>query len=257
MYKGIRVGAVIPALNEEQSIGLVVEDIRSQLNRDGSQVVDDVVVCDNGSTDSTSRVAIEAGATLVTDAKKGYGRACLTAIGALRESSPEILIFIDGDHAFDAGDIPRMLHSIERGADLVIGSRSLGKSEPGALSLAQRFGNKVATSLIGLFWNVRITDLGPFRAIRLSALDRLSMRDEAFGWTVEMQVKAIVMGLTMVEVPVNTKVRLGRSKISGTIKGVFLAGFGILSKIFQLRFATFSISSPTFSSGLSSVENDT
>lgn len=246
MYKGSRVGAVIPALNEEQSVGLVVEDIRSQRNSDGSQIVDDVVVCDNGSTDSTSRVAIEAGATLVTDSKKGYGRACLTAIAALQESSPEILVFIDGDLAFDAGEIPRMLHSIERGADLVIGSRSLGKCEPSALSLSQRIGNKVATSLIGLLWSTRVTDLGPFRAIRSSALSRLSMRDEAFGWTVEMQVKAIEMGMTIVEVPVNTRVRLGRSKISGTVKGVFLAGFGILSKIIQLRFASPSIPSTQF-----------
>ena len=243
MYKGSKVGAVIPALNEEQSVGLVVQDIRALRNSDGSQIVDNVVVCDNGSTDSTACVAIEAGATLVTDTTRGYGRACLTAIAALQESSPDILVFMDGDHAFDAADIPQMLHSIERGADLVIGSRALGKCEPGSLSLAQRFGNKLATNLIGLLWNTHTTDLGPFRAIRSSALDRLSMRDEAFGWTVEMQVKAIDLGMSIVEVPVDTKVRLGQSKISGTIKGVLLAGFGILSKIFQLRFATHTNSS--------------
>lgn len=243
MYNGIRVGAVIPALNEEQSVGLVVQDIRSLRNSDGTQIVDDVVVCDNGSTDSTSRVAIEAGATLVTDTKRGYGRACLTAIATLQERSPEILVFMDGDLAFDARDIPHMLHSIERGADLVIGSRSLGKCEPGALSLSQRIGNKVATLLIGLLWSTRITDLGPFRAIRSSALDRLFMRDEAFGWTVEMQVKAIEMDMSVVEIPVNTRVRLGRSKISGTIRGVLSAGFGILSKILQLRFSTPFVSS--------------
>lgn len=243
MYKGIRVGAVIPALNEEQSIGLVVRDIRAQRNSDGTQIVDDVVVCDNGSTDSTSRVAIEAGATLVTDTKKGYGRACQTAIAALQKTSPEILVFMDGDLAFDAGDIPQMLSLIAQGADLVIGSRALGKCDPGALSISQRIGNKVATFLIGLLWSVRVTDLGPYRAIRSSALDRLLMRDEAFGWTVEMQVKAIEMGMSIVEIPVNTRVRLGRSKISGTINGVLLAGFGILTKIVQLRLSALSVSS--------------
>lgn len=235
MFKGIRVAAVVPALNEEESIGLVVRDICSQKNEDGTSVVDDLVVCDNGSTDSTSSVAIEAGATLVSDRKKGYGRACLTAIDALRDKVPGIVIFIDGDHAFDARDIFVMLDSIDRGADLVIGSRVLGNCEPGALSVTQRIGNRVATILIGLLWGTRVTDLGPYRAIRSTALDRLRMQDEAFGWTVEMQVKAIKMDMCIVEIPVNTRVRLGHSKISGTIKGVILAGIGIILKIIQLR----------------------
>ncbi|MXW06754.1 MAG: glycosyltransferase family 2 protein [Gammaproteobacteria bacterium] len=243
MFKGIRVGVVIPALNEEASIGLVVRDIYSQRNEDGTQIVDDLVVCDNGSTDSTARVATEAGATLVSDQKKGYGRACLTAIETVRKQSPGIVVFTDGDHAFDANDIPTMLHSIDQGADLVIGSRTLGNCEPGALSVAQRIGNRVATALIGLLWGVTITDLGPYRAIRTTALDRLCMRDEAFGWTVEMQLKAIKMDMRIVEIPVNTRVRLGYSKISGTFKGVVLAGTAILLKIIQLR-----IFNPTTSS---------
>lgn len=243
MFKGIRVGVVIPALNEEESIGLVVRDIYSQRNEDGSLVVDDLVVCDNGSTDSTARVATEAGATLVSERKKGYGRACLTAIDALRKKSPGVVVFTDGDHAFDGGDIPTMLHSIDQGADLVIGSRTLGNCEPGALTVTQRIGNRVATGLIGLLWGATITDLGPYRAIRSTALDRLCMQDEAFGWTVEMQVKAIKMDMRVVEIPVNTRVRLGYSKISGTIKGVILAGTTILLKIIQLRFFNPSTSS--------------
>ena len=235
MFKGIRIGAVVPALNEEESIGLVIRDICAQQNSDGTQIVDDLVVCDNGSTDSTSRVVSEAGATLVSDRKKGYGRACLTAIEALRERSPGVVVFMDGDHAFDARDISEMLHSIDRGADLVIGSRTLGNCEPGALTMSQRIGNKVATILIGLLWGTPITDLGPYRAIRSTALDRLCMQDEAFGWTVEIQVKAIKMDMRIVEIPVNTRVRVGRSKISGTLKGVILAAIGILSKIIQLR----------------------
>ena len=235
MFNGVRVGVVIPALNEEESIGLVVRDIYSQRNEDGTRIVDDVVVCDNGSTDATARVATAAGAVLVSDRKKGYGRACLTAIDTIRKKSPGVVVFMDGDHAFDASDIPTMLNSIDQGADLVIGSRTLGNCEPRALSVAQRIGNKVATALIGLLWGAPITDLGPYRAIRSTALDRLCMQDEAFGWTVEMQVKAIKMNMRIVEIPVNTRVRLGYSKISGTIKGVILAGTTILFKIIQLR----------------------
>ena len=242
MFRGVRVSAVIPALNEEQSIGLVVQDIRSQRNNDGTPLVDEVVVCDNGSTDLTSRIAVEAGAKLVTNQKKGYGRACLTAIAALRENWPGIVVFTDGDFAFDAGDISRMLQSIEQGADLVVGSRTQGYCEPGALSLSQRIGNRVATFLIGLLWRTRVTDLGPYRAITSRALDRLLMRDEAFGWTVEMQVKALMMGMRVVEIPVDTRVRLGQSKISGTVKGSILAGIGILSKIVQLRVSRHSSS---------------
>lgn len=235
MFNGVRVGVVIPALNEEESIGLVVRDIYSQRNEDGTQIVDDVVVCDNGSTDATARVATEAGAVLVSDRKQGYGRACLTAIDTIRKESPGVVVFMDGDHAFEASDIPTMLNSIDQGADLVIGSRTLGNCEPGALSVAQRIGNKVATTLIGRLWGATITDLGPYRAIRSTALDRLCMRDEAFGWTVEMQIKAIKMDMRIVEIPVNTRVRLGYSKISGTMKGVILAGITILFKIVQLR----------------------
>lgn len=243
MFNGSRIGVVIPALNEEESIGLVVRDILSQRNEDGTQIVDDLVVCDNGSTDSTARVATEAGAALVSDRKKGYGRACLTAIDAMRKKSPRVVVFMDGDHAFNAADIPTFLHSIDQGADLVIGSRTLGVCERGALTVAQRIGNRVATILIGLLWGATITDLGPYRAIRSTALDRLCMQDEAFGWTVEMQVKAIKMDMRVVEIPVNTRVRLGYSKISGTFKGVILAGTAILLKIIQLRICNPSISS--------------
>ncbi|MCZ0941645.1 MAG: glycosyltransferase family 2 protein [Gammaproteobacteria bacterium] len=233
MYEGLTVGAAIPALNEAQSVGLVVRDLLALRNEDQSPAIDEVVVCDNGSSDATAERAVEAGARVVHEARHGYGRACLAAIRALAPS--DIVLFTDADHAFHAAQAVSLLHVISTGADLAIGSRTLGEQDRGALTRSQRAGNWVATTLIRLLWGQRVTDLGPYRAIRGTALADLDMRDTAFGWTVEMQVKAVQQGLITVEVPVDTRQRIGQSKISGTLRGAVSAGCGILGMIAKLR----------------------
>lgn len=235
MYRGHRVGVVIPALNEEASIGPVVDGLRSQRNSDGTRIVDSVVVCDNGSTDQTSARATDGGAHVVFEPQKGYGRACLTAIERLRKAAPDITIFIDGDNAFEPEAIRAFLAEILSGSDMVLGSRTKGNCENGSLSTTQRFGNHLATLLIKLLWGTSYSDLGPYRAIRSAALERLNMSDEAFGWTIEMQIKANQHGLKITEIPVNSRKRIGKSKISGTVVGVIRAGYGILSTILKLR----------------------
>ena len=235
MYSDYRIGAVVPALNEEESIGAVVDGLFAQLNTDGTSIVDHIVVCDNGSTDQTSKSAVDHGAEVVVEPQKGYGRACLTAIDQLRRHHPEIVVFIDGDNTFEGGELCLLLTEIVNGADLVIGSRSKGNYEKGSLSSSQIFGNRLATMLIRLVWGYRYSDLGPYRAIRFGALKRLSMADEAFGWTIEMQIKAIQHGLQITEIPVNTSNRIGESRISGNLVGIFKAGYGILSTIAKLR----------------------
>ena len=233
MYRGLTVGVAIPALDEAASIGSVVGDLKDLRNDDGSAVIDDIVVCDNGSRDTTGTCATEAGARVVREARKGYGSACLAAIAELERT--DVVLFTDADHAFHASQACRLLDGIAGGADLVIGSRALGGMDPGAMSATQVFGNRLATALVRWLWGQSVTDLGPYRAIRTQALSSLAMRDATFGWTVEMQVKAIQHALQIVEVPVDTRVRIGKSKISGTVRGVLGAGFGILSMIAKLR----------------------
>ncbi|MCY3641891.1 MAG: glycosyltransferase family 2 protein [Gammaproteobacteria bacterium] len=227
------VGVVIPALNEAQSVGLVVGDLLALRNEDETRIVDEVVVCDNGSTDATAERAAEAGARVVQERQPGYGSACLAAIRA--QTPSDIVLFTDADHAFHAAQAVGLLNGITAGADLTIGSRTLGEQDRGALTRSQRAGNWVATTLIRLLWGQRMTDLGPYRAIRGTTLADLDMRDTAFGWTVEMQVKAIQQGLTTVEVPVDTRQRIGQPKISGTLRGAVCAGCGILGMIAGLR----------------------
>ncbi len=235
MYRNMTVGAVIPALNEERAIAAVVTDLLTLRNAAGAAVVDDIVVCDNGSTDATAARATRAGARVVREDRPGYGSACLAALGALRPV--DAVLFTDGDHAFHAAQAPRLLDALADGADLVIGSRTLGQRERGALTRSQTLGNAVAAVLIRVLFGERVTDLGPYRAIRAAALHRLGMADPAFGWTVEMQVKAVQAGLTTVEVPVDTRTRIGESKISGTLRGAVGAGVGILSMIAKLRWS--------------------
>ena len=233
MYYGLKVGAVVPARDEERNIGPVVEELLALRDEAGRRVVDDFVVCDNGSRDRTARRAREAGARVVLQEQPGYGIACLTALAAL--GPVDIVLFTDGDRSFVAAQCERLLAAVAAGADLAIGSRVLGSPEPGALSLPQIAGNRVAALLIGLFWRQRITDLGPYRAIRSEALQRIRMRDEAYGWTVEMQIKAIQCGLRVVEAPVDTlRRRHGKSKVGGTIRGVLGASAGILAMIARL-----------------------
>ena len=220
------VDAVIPALNEAASIGLVLEALpRGLLRR--------VIVCDNGSRDATAEAARAAGAVVVHEPRRGYGAACLKALALVASDPPDAVLFLDADLSDDPAEATALLAPIEAGrADLVIGSRTLGAREPGALTPQARFGNWLATRLLRALYGVRWTDLGPFRAIRWDAYVSLGMSDPDFGWTVEMQVKAARAGLRGVEVPVRYRRRIGRSKISGTLTGSVRAGAKILGTIF-------------------------
>jgi len=196
-----------------------------------------VVVCDNGSSDGTAEVARSRGAVVVRESRRGYGAACLRALDALRADPPDAVLFLDADGSDDPAEAEALLAPLVSGrADLVIGSRTLGRREPGALTLQARFGNALATRLMEWIYGVRWTDLGPFRAVRWEALERLGMRDRDFGWTVEMQVKAARAGLRGVEVPVRYRRRIGRSKISGTVTGAVRAGAKILATIAREAF---------------------
>jgi len=216
-----RVAVVIPVFNERESLPLVVADVP----RDR---VDEIVVVDNASTDGTPLVVQGLPARLVREERRGYGSACLAGIAALESAPPEVVVFLDGDYSDHPEELPRLLDAISADADLVIGSRMLGNREPGALLPQARFGNALACSLIRLLYGYRYTDLGPFRAIRWDALRRLGMQDRNFGWTVEMQVKAVRKGLRIVEVPVSYRKRVGVSKITGTVSGTLRAGLKIL-----------------------------
>ena len=219
---GRSVFIIIPARNEAEAIGDVVRRVVDR--------VDAVIVADNGSTDSTAQIAREAGAQVVSAPKVGYGRACLA--GLERAQSADIIVFMDGDGADDPADLDALVRPIADGeAELVIGSRLAGDVEDGALTLPQQFGNRLACFLMRRIWNGGFTDLGPFRAIRKTALDRLGMEAETYGWTVEMQVRALKAGLLCLETPVRYRRRIGVSKISGTVKGVVLAGAHILGVI--------------------------
>ena len=216
---------VIPAYNEEMAIGKVLAAIPPDLVRQ-------VIVVDNGSTDATAATARDMGARVLHEPRRGYGQACLSGLAALEEA--EIVVFLDGDYSDFPEEMPALVQPIASGeADLVIGSRTLGRSEKGALLPQQRFGNALATWLIHRLFGVSFTDLGPFRAIRRSALEKLDMADRNFGWTVEMQVKAARAGLRCREVPVRYRPRLGQSKVSGTLSGTLRAGYKILWTIFR------------------------
>ncbi|MGB1297142.1 MAG: glycosyltransferase family 2 protein [Psychrobium sp.] len=231
MYKGQSVVAIIPALNEELAIKKVVSQLLA-LQANEQQVIDEVIVCDNGSTDGTAQVAAEAGAVVVRQDIPGYGIACLTAMERLPNC--DIVLFVDGDDSCFAQQALPMLEGIVNGDDLAIGSRNLGHIEKGALTSTQMFGNWLSSHLITLFWGQKITDLGPFRAMRRDSLMAIDMQDKTFGWTVEMQVKAIICGMQVSEYSVDSKVRIGESKISGTLSGSVKAGIGILSMIAKL-----------------------
>jgi len=223
---GMKAGIIIPAYNEAGSIGLVIDEIPR-----GD--VAEIIVVDNGSADDTAGVARRHGARVVTETVRGYGAACLGGIACLTDA-PEIVVILDGDHSDYPEDLPLLLGPIQRGeADLVIGSRVMGVAEKGALQWNQRFGNALACSLIRWLYGFRFTDMGPFRAIRRESLVGLDMRDKDFGWNAEMQVKAIEGGLRIQEVPVRYRPRIGRSKISGTVKGTVLAGTKIIGTIFR------------------------
>jgi len=224
--------AVIPALNEEASIGLVLDDLPRA-------VVRDVLVVDNGSSDATAARARAAGATVVSEPRRGYGSACLAGIARL-PSDCEVVVFLDADYSDHGEEVVDLVAPIVEGrVDFVVGSRTRGVSEPGALLPQARFGNRLACFLMRVCFpsgGFRFSDLGPFRAITKAALDRIRMEDTNFGWTVEMQVKALQHRLRIAEVPVRYRRRKGVSKITGTVSGTVRAGSKILWTIFRYAF---------------------
>ena len=233
MYGDRHICIIVPAHNEQSSIGKVLESLYSLTGPDGSDpLVDRVIVCDNASTDETGIIASRYPCRIVHHPIPGYGAACHAALSDPGEK--DIVVFVDADCSVVVSEMPDLLAPIIQGADLVIGARVPSRREAGALSVPQRFGNRLASYLIRILWRYPVTDLGPFRAIRWDALQTIDMHDRKFGWTVEMQVRAIQEGMEVIEVPVSVKKRTGRSKISGTVSGVVGAGAGILGTIFKL-----------------------
>ena len=225
---------IIPALNEAQSLPHVLRGIPNHL-------VEEVVVVDNGSTDETARVAAGMGATVVSEPRRGYGSACLAGLAYLRKASPDIVVFLDGDFSDFPEEIPCLLAPIlERDCDLVVGSRTLGRSEAGALLPQARYGNRLAVFLLRALYGAHYTDLGPFRAARYHRLVELGMEDRTFGWTVEMQARAALAGWRTAEVPVRYRRRIGVSKITGTFSGTLRAGAKILTTLILLRLRSFA-----------------
>ena len=217
------VKVVIPAQNEERAIGKVISEIPDW--------VSEVIIADNGSTDNTAQVAKDHGATVISVPEAGYGRACMGGIAAAGEY--DVIVFLDGDASDYPEDMSLLVQPIrDDEADMVIGSRVLGELEKGSLTPQQRFGNSLACWLMKLIWKHTYTDLGPFRAISREGLEKLNMEAPTFGWTVEMQIRALKQGLRCQDAPVRYRKRIGKSKISGTVKGVIMAGVYILGTIF-------------------------
>lgn len=224
------ISVVIPAFNEEKSIGKVVTDIPRDL-------VQHVIVVNNNSTDNTVEVAEKAGAIVLTENRKGYGWACLLGIEKANSLNSDIIVFLDGDYSDYPEEIKDVVAPIlENDMDMVIGSRVLGKREKGSLTPQQVFGNWLATRLMRIFYRAKFTDLGPFRAIKSKSLEKLNMSDKTYGWTIEMQIKAAKQKMKFCEVPVNYRKRIGVSKVSGTVKGTILAGIKIIFAVFKYRF---------------------
>ena len=225
----VKIDVIIPAYNEQNSIARVLNDIPKDLVRE-------VVVVDNNSEDKTSDNARNAGATVLSEFKQGYGYAGLKGINYLyyKKNIPSILVFLDGDYSDFPGEMNKVVEPIiSENFDMVIGSRALGNREKGSMTPQQIFGNWLATRLMRIFYGTKYTDLGPFRAIRFDKLLKLGMQDKTYGWTIEMQIKAVKHKLKITEVPVNYKKRIGFSKVSGTVKGTVLAGIKIIFAIFK------------------------
>jgi glycosyltransferase involved in cell wall biosynthesis len=226
-----QIALIIPAFNEEKSIGRVLSEV--------PQLVSEIIVVDNNSSDNTAAVAREAGATVLHEPQMGYGYACLKGINYLGQKSktPDVVVFMDGDYSDYPEELPKVVGPIlEDGMDLVIGSRRKELREEGSMTPQQVFGNWLATTLMRMLYGARFTDLGPFRAIAYEALMGMEMEDKTYGWTVEMQLKALKQKLAYTEVPVRYKKRIGVSKVSGTVKGSIFAGVKILGWIFKYSY---------------------
>jgi len=225
MRSHLLIDVIIPAYNESASIGKVIGDIPRELVRD-------ILVCNNNSTDATASVAAAAGAIVIDQPLRGYGNACLAGMAYIKErplvEQPDIIVFMDGDYSDYPQEMKALLSPIKEGKDMVIGSRVKGNPDRGSLTIPQRFGNWLATRLIHMRYGFRFSDLGPFRAIRWQKLLSLDMQDKNYGWTVEMQVKALQHQLACAEVPVSYRKRIGTSKVSGTVNGSILARYKIL-----------------------------
>lgn len=220
-----RISVIIPAFNEEDSIGLVLDALPQNL-------IHEIIVVDNNSTDNTARSAIEKGARVVAEQRRGYGSACLKGISAL--DNPDIVVFLDGDFSDYPEEIVKLVAPIESGEmDFVLGSRMILSESRSALLPQSRYGNQLAVFLMRLFFRHKFTDLGPFRAIRYESLKTIAMQDTNFGWTVEMQIKAVKKGLRILEIPVKYRERVGISKITGTFSGTIKAGTKIIYTIFK------------------------
>lgn len=228
MYRGQRIALIIPALNEAEGLGDVVRGI-------SREVIDEMIVVDNGSHDGTAEVARREWASVVIEPRRGYGSACLAGLRVM--GNVDIVAFMDADGSDDPRDLIRVVQTlVDENFDFVVGSRTLGQREAGALTPIQVFGNRLTCFLVEKAWKVSYTDLGPLRAIRTSALDRLQMADPNFGWTIEMQVKAAQQRLRVGEIPVNYyRRRSGESKVSGTVRGSFLAGKKIISYVVRAK----------------------
>ncbi len=224
----MRVSVIIPTHNEAQAIGRVLADLPSNL-------VAEVIVVDSNSTDGTPEIAARMGAHVIQEPRRGYGRACLTGLSAA--NSPDVVVFLDGDYSDRPTELPILLAPIIEGrADITLGSRLQGQRSAGALPWHQVFGNRLAASLIRFFYGLHVTDLGPFRAGRADVLRALALEETTYGWAVEMIIKGALAGFRVVEVPVSYYPRVGKSKISGTVKGTLGAGWFILSLIVRYYF---------------------
>lgn len=222
------IDVIIPAFNEENSVSKVIKDIPS--------IVRDIIVVNNNSTDNTEIQAKNAGATVLTEKNKGYGYACLKGIHFINDKDikPDIIVFLDADYSDYPEELLDVIKPIkEKNIDLVIGTRNNKQRAKNSMTPQQVFGNWLATSLMKLFFKSTFTDLGPFRAIKYKKLINLNMQDTTYGWTVEMQLKALKKKYTYTEVPVKYRERIGESKVSGTLKGTIMAGYKILMWIFK------------------------
>ena len=231
----MRVLVIIPAFNEASAIAQVIGDIPQES-------VTEVIVVNNASTDATEKNASGAGATVLHEARRGYGYACLRGLAYASGGNPDVIVFLDGDYSDHSDEMSSLLAPIREGThDLVIGSRLKGVSERGAILPQARWGNRLACLLMRWIWGVKYSDLGPFRAIRYPSLMQLDMRDTTFGWTIEMQIKAHLAGLRITEVPVSYRKRVGVSKITGTVTGTVKASLKILGVIFRYAVTSHSL----------------